>query len=195
MTSCDSPGHTGAQADRRQTSLHTTCPQHLAASGGRQPSGTSSAQSAFLDSRREANAQPPALPAESPVVATAVRQHLILVIGAPGTNEYKEVFQTWATRWQDAAKRADADCTVIGNTEAPANDLEKLALSISETVAVETTEPLWIVFIGHGTFDGRTASLNLNGPDVSAEKIGRTASACETPDCIHRLRIVFLAIH
>ena len=105
------------------------------------------------------------------VAAAAVRQHLILIIGAPGSDEYKEVFQTWATRWQDAAKSADADCTVIGNTEATSNDLEKLALAVSETAAVETTEPLWIVFIGHGTFDGRTASLNLNGPDVSAEKL------------------------
>jgi hypothetical protein len=27
---------------------------------------------------------------------------------------------------------------------------------------------LWLVFIGHGTFDGRTAKFNLRGPDVSA---------------------------
>ena len=94
------------------------------------------------------------------------KQHLIVIIGASGTDEYKETFQTWATRWQDAAKRADAGCTVIGDTEPTAKDLEKLTTSISEMISVETTEPLWIVFIGHGTFDGRTASLNLNGPDV-----------------------------
>lgn len=128
-----------------------------------------------------ANAQPPALPAESPVAATAARQHLILIVGAPGTDEYKEVFQTWATRWQDAAKRAHADCTVIGNAAPTANDLEKLALSISETAVVETTEPLWIVFIGHGTFDGRTASLNLNGPDVSAEKLAELLQPAKRP--------------
>jgi len=28
-------------------------------------------------------------------------------------------------------------------------------------------EPLWIVLIGHGTFDGREAKFNLRGPDVS----------------------------
>jgi hypothetical protein len=30
---------------------------------------------------------------------------------------------------------------------------------------------LWLVLIGHGTFDGRTAKFNLRGPDVSAEDL------------------------
>ena len=128
-----------------------------------------------LVSCRVANAQPPA-----PPVVTS-KQHLIVIIGASGTDEYKETFQTWATRWQDAAKRADAGCTVIGDTEPTAKDLEKLTTSISEMISVETTEPLWIVFIGHGTFDGRTASLNLNGPDVSAEKMAELLQPAKRP--------------
>ena len=128
-----------------------------------------------------ANAQPPALPAETPVVAPTTKQHLILIIGASGADEYKETFQTWATRWQDAAKRADADCTVIGDAESTAKDLEKLTTSISEMISVDTTEPLWIVFIGHGTFDGRTASLNLNGPDVSAVKMAELLQPAKRP--------------
>ena len=128
-----------------------------------------------------AKAQPPAPPPESKVVVTAIRQHLILVIGAPGADEYKETFQACATRWQDAAKRADAGCTVIGQIDPPAQDLEKLTRSINEMISVETTEPLWIVFIGHGTFDGRTASLNLNGPDVSAEKMAELLQPAKRP--------------
>lgn len=135
----------------------------------------------FLIPGRAANAQPPAVTVETPVVDPAARQHLILIIGASGTDEYKETFQTWATHWQDAAKRADADCTYIGDTAPTANDLEKLTTSISEMISVETTEPLWIVFIGHGTFDGRTASLNLNGPDVSAEKLAELLETAKRP--------------
>ena len=32
-------------------------------------------------------------------------------------------------------------------------------------------EPLWLVLIGHGTFDGREAKFNLRGPDVSAAEL------------------------
>jgi len=32
----------------------------------------------------------------------------------------------------------------------------------------EGTEPLWLVLIGHGTFDGRIAKFNLRGPDLAA---------------------------
>ena len=129
----------------------------------------------FLISCRATNAQSPA-----PTTASA-KQQLILILGASGTDEYKESFQTWAKRWQDAAKRAEADCTFIGDTEPSAKDLEKLTTSIGETISVETTEPLWIVFIGHGTFDGRTASLNLNGPDVSAEKMAELLKPAKRP--------------
>ena len=37
------------------------------------------------------------------------------------------------------------------------------------------------MFIGHGTFDGRTASLNLNGPDVSAEKLAELLQPAKRP--------------
>ena len=33
--------------------------------------------------------------------------------------------------------------------------------------AKATPEPLWIVLIGHGTYDGREAKFNLRGPDVT----------------------------
>ena len=133
-----------------------------------------------------ANAQSPALPADSASAATTNRQQLILIIGAPGTDEYKETFQTWGTRWQDAAKLADIDCTVIGdgdigNAESSTNDFEELASAFGDAIDVETTEPLWIVFIGHGTFDGRTASLNLNGPDISAETMAERLQPAKRP--------------
>ena len=118
------------------------------------------------------------------VLATSpptARQQLIVVIGAPGTDEYRATFESWAARWKVAAERAAADCTVIGAVDHSAADLEVLTSALAASIAVETTEPLWIVFIGHGTFDGRTASLNLNGPDVSSPQMAEMLRPAKRP--------------
>ncbi len=109
------------------------------------------------------------------------RQELIVVVGAPGTDEYRATFEAWATRWKVAAERAAADCTSIGAGDDSTADLEELTAALAASIAVETTEPLWIVFIGHGTFDGRTASLNLNGPDVSSQQMADMLRPAKRP--------------
>ena len=120
-------------------------------------------------------AQEPATPPSS------ARQELIVVIGAPGTDEYRATFESWAARWKVAAERAAADCTMIGAVEPSSADLEELTVALAASIAVETTEPLWIVFIGHGTFDGRTASLNLNGPDISSQRMAEMLRSAKRP--------------
>lgn len=47
---------------------------------------------------------------------------------------------------------------------------ERLRMALDEA-ANASSVPLWFVYIGHGTFDGRTARMNLSGPDVSAEEL------------------------
>ena len=111
----------------------------------------------------------------------SARQELIVVIGAPGTDEYRATFKSWAARWKVAAERAATDCTVIGAGDHSAADLEELNAKLAASITVETTEPLWIVFIGHGTFDGRTASLNLNGPDISSQHMAETLRPAKRP--------------
>ena len=120
-------------------------------------------------------AQPPALASEP------AKQHLIVIVGAPGTEEYRTRFDSWATRWQVAAEHAGSDCTLIGADAGSKTDLENLKAATDASISVETAEPLWIVFIGHGTFDGRTASLNLNGPDVSAETMAELLRPAKRP--------------
>ena len=111
----------------------------------------------------------------------SARQELIVVIGAPGTDEYRATFESWAARWKVAAERAAADFTMIGAVEHSAADFEELSAALAASIAVETTEPLWIVFIGHGTFDGRTASLNLNGPDISSQQMAEMLRPAKRP--------------
>ena len=96
------------------------------------------------------------------------RTSVILVVGAPGNEEYGTNFLRQAARWQSACAQAGARLTTIGVGPCPlTNDYEFL----KQTLADETKDgsgQLWLVLVGHGTFDGVQAQLNLRGPDVSA---------------------------
>jgi len=92
---------------------------------------------------------------------------VLIVVGAPGAPEYKSQFDGWADLWQAAAIKAGAESIRIGSAEeAGATDRERLRSILIEKSSA-SREPLWIVLIGHGTYDGREAKLNLRGPDVT----------------------------
>ena len=42
-------------------------------------------------------------------------------------------------------------------------------------------EPLWIVLIGHGTYDGREAKFNLRGPDVTDVELAKWLAPVKRP--------------
>ena len=96
---------------------------------------------------------------------------VVVVVGAAGADEYQTQFTQWADLWKQACAKGDANFVPIGlENDAGSNDRERLR----ETLASESQESaaaLWLVLIGHGTFDGRTARFNLRGPDVSAEDL------------------------
>jgi hypothetical protein len=98
------------------------------------------------------------------------RPAVLVVVGAAGTAEYGERFATWAARWKTLAGQAGARHSSVG-LEPPGATTDRQRLA--EALARESAGPgaLWLVLIGHGTFDGRTAKLNLRGPDVSAEEL------------------------
>jgi hypothetical protein len=43
------------------------------------------------------------------------------------------------------------------------------------------TAELWLVLIGHGTFDGKEAKFNLRGSDVSAAELAEWLKPCKRP--------------
>lgn len=117
--------------------------------------------------------------AQQPITA-ADRSELLLIVGAAGKDEYAAAFGLWADRWRQAAEQAGALVTVIGRAESTADpgstpDRDAVLAAVARSAGVKTTAPLWLVFIGHGTFDQRDARLNLRGPDLSA---GELAEAC-----------------
>lgn len=106
---------------------------------------------------------------------------LLLVIGAPGTDAYGNMFQTWADRWLAAAKKGNAEPHVVGRTIAgDASDRDRIEQLLKDA-AGESHRPLWIVLIGHGTFDRKTARFNLRGPDISANDLAEWLQPLKRP--------------
>ena len=50
---------------------------------------------------------------------------VIVVVGAPGTEEYAQQFFEWADRWQKICNKADAEFHSVGMTEANLEDESK----------------------------------------------------------------------
>jgi hypothetical protein len=63
-------------------------------------------------------------------------------------------------------------------------DREQLLRTVRALAQRESLEPLWIVLIGHGTFDGTTAKFNLRGPDISAEELGQALEGARRPQIV-----------
>ena len=97
----------------------------------------------------------------------ADRPCVLVVVGTPGTPEYEIQFRKWADQWKAAADKAGAESIQIGLINAgqagpPDRDRLKSALADKAT----GSEPLWVVLIGHGSYDGKEAKFNLKGPDI-----------------------------
>jgi hypothetical protein len=92
---------------------------------------------------------------------------VLVVVGAPGTDEYRAEFHRWASLWRAAAEKGSDQYLEIGEAaEDGIADRQRLRTALAE-MASPSPEPLCVVLIGHGTFDGREAKFNLRGPDVT----------------------------
>lgn len=117
---------------------------------------------------------------------------LILVQGAAGADEYGTQFTQWRTRWQQAGEKGGAKVIFIGPggkapAEADSNQVSDDRIRLEKTLAAEAKESpreLWLVLIGHGTYDGKLARFNLEGPDVSADELAAWLKPVERPVAI-----------
>jgi hypothetical protein len=62
----------------------------------------------------------------------------------------------------------------------PPTDWQQLK-ELLEVQPREGMDELWLVFAGHGTFDGKEARFNLSGPDVSATELAEWLQPFERP--------------
>jgi hypothetical protein len=109
--------------------------------------------------------------AAAPPADSSSTTTVMVVVGAPGTPEYGARFAAWADHWKTLSGKAGASYVAVGLEPAgAAADRQRLAEAIARESG-PSRGPLWLVLIGHGTFDGRAAKLNLRGPDVSADEL------------------------
>lgn len=100
-------------------------------------------------------------------VLSADSVDLVVVVGAPGGDEFATRFSKASSEWQAAGRRGGGGVAVVGATPGDEGDLARLEQLIPK-LAKESKGALWIVLLGHGTFDGREAKFNLRGADLAA---------------------------
>ncbi len=92
---------------------------------------------------------------------------IIALMGAGGTDEYETAFAETAITWAEAAEHGGAEFELIGGEVDADDGAEQLEKAIAETESKE----LWIILIGHGSYDGRFAKFNARGPDFTGEQL------------------------
>lgn len=111
----------------------------------------------------------------------AEKPTVIVAVGAPGEPDFAKQFHDWAEKWQQAAETADADFHLVGESDnEKSSDREQLQKLLAEEQG-EKSEPLWLVLIGHGTYDGQSAKFNLRGADLSAEELAKWLAPLKRP--------------
>lgn len=109
---------------------------------------------------------------------TPTEDSLIVVVGAPGDNEYTTEFESWASNWKQVAKRQSWEFMQLDSGSADLSQKEELKRSIEKH---DGHGRLWVVLIGHGTFSRNTAKFNLVGEDVSSEEFDEWLQTLESP--------------
>jgi hypothetical protein len=112
------------------------------------------------------------------------RATVIVMAGAAGEDEFGTVFREAAESWQRAAEKAQVNFVGIGMTNSAATNDLALFHTAMEKEPKESSAELWIVLLGHGTFDGKEAKFNLHGPDLSASSLSNLLIGFRRPVAI-----------
>ena len=105
---------------------------------------------------------------------------LIIAVGAGGEEAYADDFAKWAAHWQKAGAAGHARVQTIGAGAEEKDALARLRAAVMAE-AKEDTNPLWLVLMGHGTFDGRDGKFNLRGDDLAASELAAWLKPCARP--------------
>jgi hypothetical protein len=107
--------------------------------------------------------------------AAAEQRYALIVSGATGGPEYAEQYDRWSSALSatlaDALKFDRTQVTVLseagrGGASASAGNVRRVLESLRERIS--PADLLFVVLIGHGTFDGVDAKFNLVGPDMES---------------------------
>ncbi|PHX85095.1 MAG: hypothetical protein CK538_08715 [Opitutia bacterium] len=101
---------------------------------------------------------------------TAEQRTVLIVLGAEGETDFKAGFAAQVPLWEKAAAQAGAKPVVVGAAPETETDWAQIMRALEAEPKAGTGE-LWIVMIGHGTFDGKESKFNLRGPDLAASDL------------------------
>jgi Peptidase C13 family len=111
--------------------------------------------------------------------ASAQDTHLLIIVGVGGDEEHTKQFHKWALSVLDVGKKVgipDANVTYLGeNPDKDAGRMKARATKENVTRAfadlaarAKPNDEIFILLIGHGSYDGRQGVFNLPGPDLTA---------------------------
>ena len=111
--------------------------------------------------------------------ATAEQRYALIVSGASGGREYAQQYDTWTDELSTllASQMKLDPANVVTLAETPGPDTAATAVNVRKAIArlrraVGREDLLFVVLIGHGTFDGADAKFNLVGPDLESAEWG-----------------------
>ena len=113
----------------------------------------------------------------SVVDARAENRWAVIISGASGGDKYAEQMTTWrndlrttfVTRYQfkPEAVKVLVDETATTGDKSTADNVRKLFAEIKKTATKD--DAIFVILLGHGTYDGDVAKFNLVGPDLTAK--------------------------
>jgi hypothetical protein len=95
---------------------------------------------------------------------------MLIVVSEPGEQRYEADFRKQGEAWRQTAEKGTFAATVIG-MEPEGEGGDRAALEKAITAQPKDGGDLWLVWIGHGSYDGRTANFNLRGRDISSAEL------------------------
>lgn len=111
------------------------------------------------------------------VPARAGERYALIVSGASGDEKYAQAYDKWRTQLSKLLTGKfgfDAARVIVLSETSPqpgqtatAENLRRTVGSLKASIAPD--DLLFVVLIGHGTYDGTSAKFNLVGPDLDAE--------------------------
>ena len=111
--------------------------------------------------------------------ATAEQRYALIVSGASGGQEYAQQYDTWIDELSTllASQMKLDPANIVTLAETPRPDTAATAANVRKVIAklrraVGREDLLFVVLIGHGTFDGADAKFNLVGPDLESAEWG-----------------------
>jgi Peptidase C13 family len=111
--------------------------------------------------------------------AAAQNVHLLVIVGLAGDPEHAELFQRWASTLVDGAtgRLRIAPDHIVYLADQPEKDAKRVTGKSTQqeiqkafaalTKNAKEDDVVFVVLIGHGTFDGKIAKFNLPGPDMT----------------------------